>query len=67
MKQLHIVLITNKRGNIINVYKTDNVDTLKDDLLCLYTEHKVDIKELLTTSETVTNSGIRFQHKVFTH
>lgn len=67
MKQLHIVLITDKRGNIINVYKTDNVDTLKYDLLYLYTEHKVDIKELLTTSETVTNSGIRFQHKVFTH
>lgn len=67
MKQLHIVLITNKRGNIINVYKTDNVDTLKDDLLYLYTEHKVNIKEILTTSETVTNSGIRFQHKVFTH
>ena len=65
MKKLHVVLISNKRGSIINLYKVNCLELLIDDLSLLYSKQGLNIQELLSEGKTATNSGLKFQHKTF--
>lgn len=63
-KKLYVVLVLSPRNTILNLYKNDDLEILKDDLFLQYNISN-EIEELITTGQAVTPRNLKFQMKTF--